>query len=139
MRAREFISETLKSNKEEDHSNKNTGHSHGVMHDEHESAMTGAHLVRDPEAIDRIYQMNRLGMAMAMADGKSKKPPSSASQSWAGTYNTVHPYTEEEHNMLHQAMGVVPSKHKELVRNHRSSEPHSTHKISPVTAFKGYK
>ena len=84
--------------------------------------------------------MNRMGMAMAMADGKSSTPPEGMDGgSWVEKYNTIHPYTEEEHNMVQQAMKVVPTDHEHTVNDHRSLEAEDTHKVSPVNGFKGYK
>jgi hypothetical protein len=120
VRAREFVVEDVKLRKA------------------HAQAMTGAHLARDPNTVDRIYHMNRMMMAMAMADGKSKKPVDMDISSWSEKYNTIHPYTKEEHNMVHQALATLPTTHKEPVPNHRSVESDDTHKVSPVTGFKGY-
>ena len=60
------------------------------------------------------------------------------SASWTEKYNTVHPYTEEEHNMLHQAMKTVPTEHHEVVPFSKSMEPDDTHKSSPIQGFKGF-
>jgi hypothetical protein len=85
--------------------------------------MPGVYNFRD-DGVDRIYNLNRVMMAAAMADGKSTKPIKGAhSSSWNDKYNTAHPYTEEDH----------------MVSDHRSTEPETTHKTSPVTGFKGYK
>ena len=84
--------------------------------------------------------MNRLGMAMAGADGKStKKPEGVDGASWVEKYNTIHPYTKEEDNMVLQAMKVVPSDEKHAVSDHHSREHHDTYKTSPVAGFKGWK
>jgi hypothetical protein len=72
-------------------------------------------------------------MATAMADGKSKKPVKMDAASWIEKYNTAHPYTEEEHNMLHQAMNTVPTDHKQVLPFSRSAEPDDTHKVSPTS------
>ena len=122
MRACEFITE-----------------SEGKMSQDAEDASQGTHKVRDKGGYDRIYHMNRMMMAMASADGKSKKPVKMDSASWVEKYNTAHPYTEEEHNMMHQAIATIPTEHKEVVPYSKSQEHKDTHKISPVTGFKGYK
>ena len=122
MRACEFITE-----------------SEGKMSQDAEGASQGAHKVRDKGGYDRVYHMNRMMMAMASADGKSKKPVKMDSASWVEKYNTAHPYTEEEHNMMHQAIATIPTEHKEVVPYSKSQEHKDTHKISPVTGFKGYK
>ena len=59
--------------------------------------------------------------------------------SFVEKYNTAHPYTEEEHNMLHQAMKTIPTEHQEVVPWSKSMEMDDTNKTSPVSGFKGYK
>lgn len=109
------------------------------MHPDYESVQKGIHLARDIGGYDRIYHMNRLMMAMACSDGKSKKPPKGVdASSWYEKYNSIHPYTEEEHNMVHQAMKIVPTDGAEIVKDHKSIEPDDIHRISPVRGFKGY-
>jgi len=77
-------------------------------------------------------------MAMAMADGRDRKPIKMDDCGWSEKYNTIHPYTEEEHNMLHQAMGTINTDYVPAFKDHRSSEPKDTYKTSPVKGFKGY-
>jgi hypothetical protein len=123
MRANEFINEGTKTQ----------------LHKDHEGPMPGVYNFRD-DGIDRTYNLNRIMMAAAMADGKSTAPIKGAhSSSWNDKYNTAHPYTEEEHMMLKQAFNTVPSNTHHMVSDHRSIEPEDTHKTSPVTGFKGYK
>jgi hypothetical protein len=121
MRAREFIVET-----------------EGAMHPHAQAASRGTHKTRDKGGYDRTNHLNRMMMATAMADGKSKKAVDMDEASWVEKYNTAHPYTEEEHNMLHQAMATIPAEHKQVVPFSKSQEMADTHKISPVKGFKGY-
>ena len=121
MRAREFIFEA-----------------EGTMHAHAQAASQGTHKTRDKGGYDRTNHLNRMMMATAMADGRSKKPVDMDAASWVEKYNTAHPYTEEEHNMLHQAMATIPTEHKEVVPFSKSSEMNDTHKVSPVKGFKGY-
>lgn len=121
MRAREFVFETV-----------------GKISHRAEQASVGLHKVRDSGGYDRLYMLNRLGMAMAMADGKDKKSVDMDEASWAEKFNTVHPYTEAEHNMLHQAMGAIPHEHQEVVPLSKSEEPKAVNVESPVKPFKGY-
>jgi len=127
MRAREFIPEGFSVKPS------------GKMRPDHAQAQKGTHLSRDIGGYDRIYHMNRLWMAMACADGKSEKAPENVdASSWYEKYNTIHPYTEEEHNMVRQAMKVVPTDGGEIISDHRSLEVEDTNKVSPVKGFKGY-
>ena len=121
MRAHEFINE-----------NKN-----GPVPKNADQASTGVHKTRDVGGYDRIYHMNRMGMAMAMADGKSKNKVDMDGGSWVEKYNTIHPYSKEEDNMVHQAMKTVPTDHKASVAR-RSMEPDDTQKTSPIMGFSGY-
>jgi hypothetical protein len=118
MRAHEFVSES-----KEGKVSKRASH-----------ATPGIHKVRDAGGYDRTYHLNRLGMAMASADGKDKKPVQMDSASWVEKFNTVHPYTEAEHNMLHQAMNTVPTEHQEVVPFSKSMELDSTNKSSPIAS-----
>jgi hypothetical protein len=127
MRAREFIPEGLSITPS------------GKMSKNHERAQIGTHLSRDIGGYDRVYHMNRLMMAMAVADGKSTKAPEGVdASSWSEKYNTIHPYSEEEHNMVAQAMKIVPTDGQEIAKDHRSRESDDVHKVSPVKGFKGY-
>ena len=121
MRAQEFIVEA-----------------EGKMHHHAANASQGTHKTRDKGGYDRTNHLNRLMMATAMADGRSKKAVDMDSASWVEKYNTAHPYTEEEHNMLHQAMATIPTEHHEVVPFGKSRESDDTHKVSPVIGFKGY-
>ena len=111
----------------------------GKMHDHHSQATQGIMRVRDVGGYDRVYHMNRLWMAMAMADGKSQDAVEMDSASFVEKYNTVHPYTEEEYNMFVAATKTIPSDQKTIVPYSKSQEPEDTNKQSLVKPFKGYK
>ena len=111
----------------------------GKMHDQHSQATQGVMRVRDVGGYDRVYHMNRLWMAMAMADGKSQDAVDMDSASFVEKYNTVHPYTEEEYNMFVAATKTIPSDQKTVVPYSKSKEPEDTNKQSLVKPFKGYK
>lgn len=104
-----------------------------------EQASQGVFKTRDIGGYDRIYHMNRLWMAMAMADGKSQDAVDMDYSSFAEKYNTVHPYTEEEYNMFISATKTIPTDKKGVVPYSKSQEPTDTNKTSTVKAFKGYK
>ena len=101
-------------------------------HPDHDAASQGASRTRDVGGYDRVYHMNRLMMAMAMADGKSTKGVDSPAETWFEKYNTHHPYTKEEDNMVRAAMNTVPTDGKHISKFGKSVEPHDTHKVSPV-------
>lgn len=121
MRAREFVTE-----------------SSGSLSHRAEQASQGVHKMRDKGGYDRIYHLNRIMMAMASADGKSKKPVDMDDASWVEKYNTAHPYTEAEHNMIHQAMATVPSEHQQTVPFSKSEEVKSVNADSILKPFGGY-
>jgi len=122
MRAHEFITE-----------------GEGKMHKNHIAASGAIVKVRDIGGYDRIYHMNRLWMAMAMADGKSQDAVDMDNASFVEKYNTVHPYTEEEYNMLISATKTIPTDSKEVVPYSKSKEPEDTNTKSLVVPFTGYK
>ena len=121
MRAQEFVSEGKT----------------GKINKSYSDAMPGAYNFRD-NGTDRIYNLNRIMMAAAMADGKSHKAVDMDAASWADKYNTAHPYSKEEDNMMHQAFATVKSNLKHQVSDHRSVENSDVHRVSPVKGFKGY-
>lgn len=97
----------------------------------------GLQKFRDPGGYDRTYELNRVMMAAAKADGVS--PIEMDSETWSGRYNTAHPYTDIEAAMLKQALKAVGSESHDL--NHgdnRSLELDSTNKTSPIIGFKGF-
>lgn len=94
---------------------------------------------RDVGGYDRTYHANRIAMAMAQADGKSEKPLDSPEASWNEKYNTYHPYTQEEWNMVKSAMGTVPTDSEEVLPWTKSTEPKDTHKSSPVSNWRDKK
>lgn len=106
------------------------------LDNDHQSTSTGMIRMRDKGGYDRTYHLNRIMMATAMADGKSKNAVDMPQSSYIEKYNTAHPYTEEEHNMMHQAFNTVDTEHEEIVKHHKSSEHKDTHKVSPVPAKK---
>ena len=125
MRANEFIVEG--------------GPKRAKMHKHHADADQGTTITRDVGGYDRVYHMNRLWMAMAMADGKSTKAVKMNSAGPSEKFNTVHPYTDEEHNMVQSALNTIPSEHHTNNKRSKSSEPDDTHKTSPVLGFSGFK
>jgi hypothetical protein len=125
MRAKEFIAEEKE----------------GKLHPEQKAVMPTARRVRDNGGYDRTNHLNRMMMALAMHDGKTKNaiPKDQMDpNSWVEKYNTAHPYTREEDNMVVGAMKTLGADHHHVISDHRSREPEGTHKTSPVRAFKGY-
>lgn len=116
MRAQEFIVEVMT-----------------PIRKKHASVQQGIIKGRDVGGYDRTYHANRLAMAMAQADGKSDKPIKSPEASWNEKYNTYHPYTQEEWNMVRSAMNTVPTDSEEALPWAKSVEPNDTHKSSPVS------
>ena len=110
----------------------------GKIGNRRQAGTRGLSKFRDPQGFDRNYELNRVMMAVATADG-SGAPLNLDTESWAGRFNTAHPYTDEEAAMLNQALQATGSEHHDL--NHgdnRSQEVESTNKTSPVNGFKGY-
>ena len=98
-------------------------------------ATRGAHLSSDAEHANSDYTMFRLGMALAMTDGKIK--PDLDPKSWIGKHKFTNPYTDEEVDMLKIAYKTVGASWHDL--NHGdtdSMELSSINNVSPVAAPK---
>lgn len=107
-------------------------------HPDQEQVMPSAHRVAG--TADRTYDLNRIMMAVAMADGKTV--PKFRNTSWAGKNNLAHPYTKEETKMLKDAYKSVGAEWDDALkpnRDQKSLEPKDTNRISPITPFNGYK
>jgi hypothetical protein len=123
MRAHEFITETRKIAK---------------ISKRMQQSTRGLQKFRDPSGIDRTYELNRVMMAAACSDGVT--PLVLDAESWSGRYNTAHPYTEIEQQMLTQVFKALGTDYTDLNGgNFHSEELESTNIQSPVTSFKGYK
>lgn len=123
MRAREFLAE-----KQE-----------GIMKRVHQDATVGLHKFRDPGGYDRTYELNRVMMAVACADG-TDAPIEMDQASWVGKYNTAQPFTKEEQKMLKQAFKAVGSETHDLNNGDLESKEHpAVNYTSPMQAFKGFK
>ena len=110
----------------------------GKLDVNHAKAHTGGYKFRD-DGIDRIYNLNQIMKATAMADGKSSKAVDMDFESFAGKNNTAYPYTKEEHNMMKAAFKTVGDTSSwEFEGGHKSVESDDTHKISPTIGFKGF-
>lgn len=117
MRAQEFISE-----------GKTTD-----LHPDHENVMKGVSRSRDVGGYDRVYHMNRIMMAMAMADGVSTGKIDGVNvDTWFEKYNTMHPLTQEEDNMIRAAMKTVPTDGKHISKFSKSIEPEGANTKSVV-------
>lgn len=101
-------------------------------------ATRGLHKFRDPGGYDRTYELNRIMMATACADGTT--PLALDAETWSGRYNTAHPYTDIESAMLKQAYKAVGSDMKDLNNgDDESQELPGTNTQSTIKPFKGYK
>jgi hypothetical protein len=90
------------------------------------------------DAYDRIYDLNRLMMAVASSDGVN--PIEMDSESWVGKHNTAHPYTKEEQDMLKLAYKAANLEYIDLNKGDMDSEElPDTNVKSIVKPFKGYK
>lgn len=104
----------------------------------YQDATVGLHKFRDPGGYDRTYELNRVMMAAACADG-TDSPLDMDQASWIGKYNTAQPYTKEEQKMLKQAFKAVGSETHDLNRGDLESKEHpAVNKSSPIKGFKGY-
>lgn len=96
-----------------------------------QQATVGLNTFGDSEHMNADYTQYRLGLAVAMADGKNPIPD--VGKTWHGKRKTTHPYTQEEQDMLKDAYKAVGASHKDLNKgNMKSMELDSTYKVSPV-------
>ena len=121
MRAQEFITEA----------------DVGKIGKRRQAATRGLNKFRDRQFADRVYELNRVMMAVAETDGTTN--PTVDGESWAGRNNIAAPYTEVEQRMLEKAFRAVGSKHTDINHGDMDSEElKSTNNRSPVVGFKGY-
>jgi hypothetical protein len=124
MRANEFITERKKLKS-------------GKIAKRHQQSTVGLDVFATSN-FDRIYDLNRVMMAVAMTDGTNT--PELNKESWAGKNNTAHPYTWVEQEMLEKAFKAAGIPHLDLNKGDmESKELDSTNKESPLKPFKGYK
>lgn len=124
MRAKEFVVEHKKI---------------GKLSKRNQQATVGLHKFRDMEFADRIYELNRIMMAVASNNGKEFTYHIDG-ESWAGRNDVAAPYTQEEADMLKLAYDAVGTKHWDLNNGDLRSQEHpAVNTTSPVTAFKGYR
>ncbi len=122
MRAQEFVTEMRQ----------------GTLSTRNRSATVGLNVFSDSEKANSDYTLNRVMMAVAMADG-SGKPIDMDAKSWAGKKRTASPYTEVEQQMLIQAYKAAGADYKDLNKGDLDSEEHpAVNTTSPIEAFKGY-
>jgi len=107
------------------------------MDQDHDAAHQGMiYKARDVGGYDRTYHMNRMMMAMAIADGKSTNAVDSPADTWFEKYNTIHPYTKEEDNKVKAALKTIPSDVKIASTDNKSHEPKEIQTSSPVATIK---
>lgn len=122
MRAREFVAEDKV----------------GKISNRLRYATRGLHKFRDGQFADRVYELNRIMMAVASNDGQQfvNQPDG---ESWAGRHDVAAPYTQQEADMLKLAYKAVGSKHSDLNSGDMRSQEHpAVHVASPIKAFGGY-
>jgi hypothetical protein len=103
-----------------------------------QAATKGLTIFGDSERANSDYTLNRVMMAVSMADG-SGDVLDMDEKSWIGKKRGAYPYTEIEHEMLKQAFRAAGAEYKDLnAGDMESEEVPSTHKQSPIQAFKGY-
>ena len=122
MRAREFIIEV---------------HA-GKISTRNQAATVGLNTFHDNEKANSDYTLNRVMMAVAMADG-TNTPIKMDYTSWAGKERTAHPYTEVEQNMLKQAYKAAGADWTDTNKGDLNSGEHPEVNVaSPVIGFQGY-
>jgi hypothetical protein len=121
MRAREFITER-----------------DGVIGKRRQAATRGLTLFNDSERTNSDYVLNRVMMAVAMANGDGSTIDMDE-KSWIGKRRGAYAYTPIEQEMLKQAFRAAGAEYTDLNSGDMDSEElGSTNTQSPVKAFQGY-
>jgi CRISPR/Cas system-associated protein Cas7 (RAMP superfamily) len=95
-------------------------------------------LFSDAERTNSDYTLNRVMMAVAMANGDGSIIDMDE-KSWIGKRRGAYAYTPIEQEMLKQAFKAAGAEYTDLNAGDMDSEEvQSTNKQSPVVAFKGY-
>jgi len=123
MRANEFVSESKM----------------GKISDHQQQATRGLNIFsKKIDSYDRLYDLNRLMMAVASSDGIN--PIEMPAESWVGKHNTAHAYTKEEQDMLNLAYKAAGLEYVDVNKGDLDSEElESTNTQSIAKPFKGYK
>jgi hypothetical protein len=109
----------------------------GKMSKRLNQATVGLNKFRDDKFADRVYELNRVMMAVASTDGTFV--PELDGESWAGRHNIAAAYTQQDQQKLNMAYKAIGSTYVDI--NHgdlRSQEHPAVHVTSPVKAFAGY-
>jgi hypothetical protein len=123
MRANEFVAESKMGK---------------ISAQQHQSSVGLNVFSKKIDTYDRLYDLNRLMMAVACSDGVN--PIEMDAESWVGKHNTTHPYTKEEQDMLILAYKAAGLEYKDLNNGDLSSkELEGVNTQSIVNPFKGYK
>lgn len=96
-----------------------------------EMAMPAAHRVAG--TADRTYDLNRIMIAVAIADGKNI--PDIPEQSWAGKNNIATPYSKLESDMLKHAYQATGAEWQDALHpnpHEKSLETANINKQSPI-------
>jgi len=109
----------------------------GKISKRNQNATVGLNKFRDKQFADRVYELNRIMMAVASTDGTFV--PELDGESWSGRNNVAAPYTKEEQAMLKKAYQAVGSHHEDLNHGDLNSQEHpAVNAASVVNAFRGY-
>ena len=108
-------------------------HKVGDVSQRFQQSSVGLIKFRDKQFADRVYELNRVMMAVASSDGVTPLSAKIDAESWAGRNDIAAPYTKEEQAMLKQAFQAVGSHHEDMNDGDtRSMELKSTYTDSPV-------
>lgn len=116
MRAKDFIVEKTQ----------------GKITPRQQKATVGLNKITDGDRWNSDYKAYRLGLAVAVCDGKNM--PDVDFESWVGRWKTTHPYTQQEQDMLKLAYKATNVTYQDVNNGDlRSQELDSTNTVSPVS------
>ena len=109
----------------------------GKMSKRQNQATVGMNKFRDDKFADRVYELNRVMMAVASTDGTFV--PELDGESWAGRHNIAAAYTQQDQQKLNMAYKAIGSTYVDINHGDLLSQEHpAVHVTSPVKAFAGY-
>lgn len=106
----------------------------GKMTKRQQNPTRGVNKYTDDDRWNSDYKLYRLGLAMAATDGKT--PPDMDEESWVGRWKTLHPYSNEEQEVINLAAKVAGvNVHDVNNGDMRSKETDDTYTVSPVAKW----
>lgn len=104
----------------------------GKMTQRQQNPSRGINKYTDSDRWNTDYKLYRLGLALACTDGK--KIPEMDEESWIGRWKSLHPYSNEEQEMINKAAKAAGVDILDINNGDmRSMETDDTYTVSPIS------